>query len=42
MDRADRLLPIDDSPQNRGLPEVLVDSHGHTAVVAYSGGECLD
>ena len=42
MDRAARLLVIDDTPQNGRLLEALLTPHGYTVALAYSGGEGLE
>lgn len=41
MDRAARLLVIDDTPQNGRLLEAMLTPHGYTVVLALSGGEGL-
>jgi adenylate cyclase len=41
MDRAARLLVIDDTPQNGRLLEAMLTPHGYTVSLALSGGEGL-
>jgi adenylate cyclase len=41
MDRAARLLVVDDTPQNGRLLEAMLTPHGYTVALALSGGEGL-
>jgi CheY-like chemotaxis protein len=41
MDRAARLLVVDDTPQNGRLLEAMLTPHGYTVALALSGREGL-
>jgi adenylate cyclase len=42
MDRAARLLVIDDTPQNARLLDAMLSPHGYSVALAFSGGEGLE